>query len=149
MCIRDRRQEPRSIWPRREGVEYSATHAVVDGDDVLYMVHNDGALDFELVRVSADDPSGPRTVVAAHQPGRRLLDVSAFRDWAIVSYRREGLARLGILSYDTGAIRELDFDEELYAAGAGGNPEWATPIVRLGYGSFLSLIHISEPTRPY
>ena len=134
----DLRQEPRSIWPRREGVEYSATHAVVDGDDVLYIVHNDGALDFELVRVSADDPSGPRTVVAAHQPGRRLLDVSAFRDWAVVSYRREGLARLGILSYDTGAIRELDFDEELYAAGAGGNPEWAPPVVRLGYGSFLT-----------
>ena len=134
----DLRGEPRSIWPRREGVEYSATHAVVDGEDVLYIVHNDGALDFELVRVAADDPTGPRTVIAAHEPGRRLLDVSAFRDWAVVSYRREGLARLGILSYDSGEIRELDFDEELYATGAGGNPEWATPVVRLGYGSFIT-----------
>ena len=134
----DLRREPRSIWPRREGVEYSATHAVVDGEDVLYIVHNDGALDFELVRVAADDPTGPRTVIAAHEPGRRLLDVSAFRDWAVVSYRREGLARLGILSYDSGEIRELDFDEELYATGAGGNPEWATPVVRLGYGSFIT-----------
>ena len=26
--------------------------------------------------------------------------------------------------------------ETLYAAGAGGNPEWAPPVVRLGYGSF-------------
>ena len=134
----DLRREPRSIWPRRGGVEYSATHAVVDGEDVLYIVHNDGALDFELVRVAADDPTGPRTVIAAHEPGRRLLDVSAFRDWAVVSYRREGLARLGILSYDSGEIRELDFDEELYATGAGGNPEWATPVVRLGYGSFIT-----------
>ncbi|WP_454119357.1 S9 family peptidase [Microbacterium lacticum] len=134
----DLRRQPRSIWPRREGVEYSATHAIVDGEDVLYIVHNDGALDFELVRVAADDPTGPRTVIAAHEPGRRLLDVSAFRDWAVVSYRREGLARLGILSYDSGEIRELDFDEELYAAGAGGNPEWATPVVRLGYGSFIT-----------
>ncbi|RZI79604.1 MAG: S9 family peptidase, partial [Microbacterium sp.] len=50
----DLRAEPRSIWPRREGVEYSATHAVVDGEDVLYVLHNDGALDFELVRVAAD-----------------------------------------------------------------------------------------------
>lgn len=134
----DLRTPPRSIWPRREGVEYSATHAVVGGEDVLYIVHNDGALDFELVRVAADDPTGPRTVISAHEPGRRLLDVSAFRDWAVVSYRREGLARLGILSYETGAIDELDFDEKLYAAGAGGNPEWATPIVRLGYGSFIT-----------
>jgi protease II len=77
----DLRSEPRSIWPRREGVEYSATHAVVDGEDVLYIVHNDGALDFELVRVAASDPQGQRDVVLAHTPGRRVLDMSAFRDW--------------------------------------------------------------------
>lgn len=134
----DLHAEPRTIWPRREGVEYSATHAVVGGEDVLYILHNDGALDFELVRVSADDPAGARAVVLPHQPGRRLLDVSAFRDWAVVSYRRDGLARLGILSYGDDTVAELDFPEDLYAAGAGGNPEWAPPVVRLGYGSFVT-----------
>lgn len=134
----DLRAEPRSIWPRREGVEYSATHAIVDGEDVLYIVHNDGALDFELVRVSASDPQGPREVVLPHEPGRRLLDVSAFRDWGVVSYRRDGLARLGVLSYESGRLDELHFDEDLYAAGASGNPEWATPVIRLGYGSFVT-----------
>jgi len=129
---------PRPVWPRREGVEYSATHAVVDGEDVLYIVHNDGALDFELVRVSAADPSGPREVVLPHVPGRRLLDVSAFRDWGVVAYRREGLARLGILDYGTGAVDELEFAEPLYAVGASGNPEWAPPVIRLGYGSFVT-----------
>ncbi len=134
----DLHAEPRTIWPRREGVEYSATHAVVGGEDVLYILHNDGALDFELVRVSAEDPTGERAVVLPHQPGRRLLDVSAFRDWAVVSYRRDGLARLGILSYGDDTVAELDFPEDLYAAGAGGNPEWAPPVVRLGYGSFVT-----------
>ncbi|WP_295775121.1 S9 family peptidase [uncultured Microbacterium sp.] len=134
----DLRSEPRSIWPRREGVEYSATHAVVGGEDVLYIVHNDGALDFELVRVAASDPQGQRDVVLAHTPGRRVLDMSAFRDWGVVSYRRNGLSRMGILDYATGSIDELAFEEELYTAGAGGNPEWAPPVVRLGYGSFLT-----------
>ncbi|MBF4561855.1 S9 family peptidase [Microbacterium sp. VKM Ac-2870] len=134
----DLRAEPRSIWPRREGVEYSATHAVVDGEDVLYIVHNENALDFELVRVSASDPAGAREVVLPHTTGRRLLDVSAFRDWAVVSYRRDGLARMGILDYRTGAVDELAFAEELYTAGASGNPEWAPPVVRLGFGSFLT-----------
>ncbi|MFT4214315.1 MAG: S9 family peptidase [Microbacterium sp.] len=132
------RAQPRSIWPRREGVEYSSTHAVTDGQDVLYILHNDDALDFELVRVAASDPLGPREVVLPHVPGRRLLDVSAFRDWAVVSYRRDGLARMGILDYATGEVRELAFEEELYVAGASGNPEWATPLVRLGYGSFVT-----------
>lgn len=134
----DLRAEPRSVWPRVEGVEYSATHAIVDGEDVLYILHNEDALDFELVRVSAADPLGDRVVVLPHVGGRRLLDVSAFRDWAVVSYRREGLARMGILSYATGAVDELDFDEDLYAAGAAGNPEWAPPLIRLGYGSFIT-----------
>ncbi|WP_454129921.1 S9 family peptidase [Microbacterium aurum] len=134
----DLRAEPRSIWPRREGVEYSATHAVVGGEDVLYVLHNEGALDFELVRVAAADPGGAREVVLAREPGRRLLDVSAFRDWAVVSYRREGLARMGILDYASGRVDELAFDEDLYTAGASGNPEWAPPVVRLGYGSFIT-----------
>ncbi|WP_315551855.1 S9 family peptidase [Microbacterium aurum] len=134
----DLRAEPRSIWPRREGVEYSATHAVVGGEDVLYVLHNEGALDFEVVRVAAADPGGAREVVLAHEPGRRLLDVSAFRDWAVVSYRREGLARMGILDYASGRVDELAFDEDLYTAGASGNPEWAPPVVRLGYGSFIT-----------
>jgi len=134
----DLRAAPQSVWPRREGVEYSATHAIVDGRDVLYVLHNDGALDFELVRVAVDDPTGPREVVLPHTPGRRLLDVSAFRDWGVVAYRREGLARMGMLDYTTGEVTELAFDEPLYAVGSGGNPEWAPPVIRLGYGSFTT-----------
>ncbi|ALJ21102.1 S9 family peptidase [Microbacterium sp. No. 7] len=134
----DLRAEPRVVWPRREGVEYSAAHAVVDGEDVLYIVHNDGALDFELVRVPASDPSGERTVVMAHEPGRRLLDASTFRDFGVVAYRREGLARMAVLDYASGGLRELEFDEPLYAVGGGGNPEWAPRMIRLGYNSFVT-----------
>ena len=134
----DLRAEPRVVWPRREGVEYSATHAVVDGEDVLYVLHNDQALDFELVRVPVSDPSGPGEVVLAHTPGRRLLDVATFRDWGVVAYRREGLPRLGMLDYGTGQVDEITFDEPLYSVGAAGNPEWAPPMLRLGYGSFTT-----------
>lgn len=56
----DLRSAPRLVWPRKEGVEYSSSHAVVEGRDVLYVLHNDGALDFELVRVDAEDPGGAR-----------------------------------------------------------------------------------------
>lgn len=130
--------EPRVVWPRREGVEYSVDHAVVDGRDVLLILHNDGALDFELVEVGADDPQGERRVLLPHEPGRRLLDVDCFRDWAVVDYRRDGLARTGILSYATAEVDELTFDEPLFAAGASGNPEWAPPLIRIGYASFVT-----------
>ena len=134
----DLRGQPRVVWPRTEGVEYDSDHAVVDGEDVLFILHNDGALDFELVRVAASDPSGAREVVIPHRPGERLLGVSTFRDWGVVGYRRGGLARLGMLSYADGAVDEIEFDEPLYSVGTGGNPEWAPPLLRLGYGSFVT-----------
>ncbi|WP_029145691.1 S9 family peptidase [Microbacterium luticocti] len=134
----DLRSEPRVVWPRVEGVEYDSDHAVVDGEDVLYILHNDGALDFELVRVAASDPTGAREVVVPHEPGRRLLGLSTFRDFGVLGYRREGLARLGMFDYTSNAVREIAFDEPLYAAGTAGNPEWAPPVIRLGYASFVT-----------
>lgn len=130
--------EPRPVWPRREGVEYSLEHAVVDGEDRLLILHNDDALDFELVSVAADDPQGARQVVVPHRPGRRLLGVDAFRDFATVEYRSEGLERVGLLDYATNAVEELRFDEPLYSAGVSGNPEWHSPFLRLGYTSFVT-----------
>ena len=134
----DLRSEPRVVWPRTEGVEYDSSHAVIDGEDVLFILHNDGALDFELVRVAASDPSGARQTVIPHRPGERLLGVSTFRDWGVVGYRRGGLPRIGMLDYADGSVSEIEFDEPLYAVGAGGNPEWAPPVLRLGYGSFVT-----------
>ncbi|MBW1637781.1 S9 family peptidase [Microbacterium resistens] len=129
---------PRVVWPRREGVEYSIDHAVVDGRDELLVLHNDGALDFELVAVSPDDPQGARRVLIPHTPGRRLEDVDCFRDVTAVEYRREGTSRIALLDVGSGALDELEFVEPLYSAGLGGNPEWAAPTLRLGYSSFVT-----------
>lgn len=130
--------QPRPVWPRREGVEYSVEHAVVDGEDRLLVLHNDEALDFELVSVAAADPQGERRVVVAHEQGRRLLGVDTFRDFATVEYRSEGLERVGLLDYGTDEVIDIAFDEPLYSAGVSGNPEWHSPFLRLGYTSFVT-----------
>ncbi|MFK0401455.1 S9 family peptidase [Microbacterium sp. NPDC090225] len=129
---------PQMIWPRTEGVEYSVEHAIVDGEDRLLILHNDDALDFELVSVAADAPQGPQRIILPHEPGRRLLGVDAFRDFATVEYRAEGLERVGLLDYTTDAVTDIPFDEPLYSAGVSGNPEWHSPFLRLGYTSFVT-----------
>ena len=88
--------EFRVVWPRVEGVEYDVEHAVVGGDDRLLIVHNDGAVNFELVSVAADDPQGPRRVLLPHDPAVRLEGVDAFRDFVGVEYRRDGLTRVAV-----------------------------------------------------
>ncbi|WP_324011979.1 S9 family peptidase [Microbacterium sp. JZ37] len=127
-----------TIWSRSERIEYSVDHAVVDDADWLYVLHNRGALDFELVRVPADAPDAEPELVIPHSPGTRLESVDCLRDFAIVEYRSGGIPRVGILDYRTHAVREIAFDEPLYNAGSGGNPEWAQPVVRLSYGSFTT-----------
>lgn len=129
---------PQIVWPRQEGVEYSLEHAIVDGEDRLLILHNQDALDFELVSVAADAPQGERRIILPHRAGRRLLGVDAFRDFATVEYRSEGLERVGLLDYSTDAVDDIAFDEPLYSAGVSGNPEWHSPFLRLGYTSFVT-----------
>jgi oligopeptidase B len=132
------------VWPRREGVEYDVEHAVVGGHDRLLIVHNQDAVNFELVSVSAHDPQGPRRTLLPHNPQVRLESVDAFRDFVAVEYRREGLTRVAVacVPEETGAdddtLHELHFDEELFTVGIGGNPEWTQPTLRMGYGSFVT-----------
>ena len=124
------------VWPRVEGVEYTVEHAVVDGRDRLLILHNDGAEDFELVAVDPADPQGPRDVLLPGTAGVRLEEVDAFERFVAVSYREGGLARVGLLT--PGGIDEIRFDEPLFTAGIGSNPEWAQPTLRIGFGSLIT-----------
>ncbi|PPG71917.1 oligopeptidase B [Rathayibacter rathayi] len=136
----------RSVWPRREGVEYEVEHAVIDGRDRFLIVHNDGALDFEIVEepadlaLDADARARERRVVVPHQEGRRIEGVDAFAGHVVVSYRADGATRLGLLREDGGDARleEIVFDEPLYDAGLAGNPEWEQTSLRLAYTSFIT-----------
>ncbi|MFD1712911.1 S9 family peptidase [Amnibacterium flavum] len=124
------------VWPRREGVEYDISHTIDDGEDRLLILHNDGALNFELVSVSVADPQGERRVVLPASDEVRLESVDTFSSFTAVSYRREGMTRLATLAAD--GLKEIDFDEPLFTAGLGGNPEWTQPTLRLHFGSFVT-----------
>ncbi|GAA2222756.1 S9 family peptidase [Herbiconiux moechotypicola] len=135
------------VWPRREGVEYSVEHAVVGGEDRLLILHNDGALDFELISVAPDAPADRDRwqVVKAHDPAVRLEDVDAFAGHLTLDYRRDGLTRVAVLRLDPSATTldgdafvELEFDEPLFSVGTSGNPEWGQPTVRYAFGSFVT-----------
>ncbi|RXZ71413.1 S9 family peptidase [Agromyces albus] len=136
------------VWPRKDGVEYDVDHIVAGGRDRLLIVHNDGAVNFELVSVAASDPQGDRRMLLPHNPEVRLEGVDAFRDFVAVEYRREGLPRVAIAKVPpTGVpadaraddtLHELTFDEELFSVGVGGNSSWEQPTLRIGYTSFVT-----------
>ncbi|MDV7134824.1 S9 family peptidase [Williamsia muralis] len=128
------------VWPREEGVEYGVEHAVIDGRDRFLILHNKNAENFELLDAPVTNPTDTRVLVP-HDPEVRIEDVDAFAGQLVLSYRREALPRLSIAQLDgsgTPEFVEVSFDEELYSAGLGGNPEWAAPRLRIGYTSFIN-----------
>ncbi|MBX9639992.1 MAG: oligopeptidase B, partial [Mycobacteriaceae bacterium] len=75
------------VLPRRAGVEYSAEHATVGGQDRFLILHNDGAVNFTLLEAPVADPTRQRTLIP-HRDDVRLDGVDAFAQHLVVSYRR-------------------------------------------------------------
>ena len=133
--------EPETGWQlfseRREGLEYGLEHAVLAGEDVFLVLHNDTGADFEIgiapVRPTA--PTDWRPLVP-HDPSVRLEEVDAFAGHLVVHQRSDGLTQLRILELGDDGVTDdylVGFDEPVYTVGSGGNPSFHQPVVRLGY----------------
>ncbi|OZD87088.1 oligopeptidase B [Rhodococcus sp. 05-2256-B2] len=146
----DPEDEFRVVLPRTDGIEYSIEHAVVAGEDRFLITHNgsvngwgtegEKAENFLLAEAPVSDPLDQRILVP-HQGDVRVEDIDAFAGHLIFTYRREALTRMAIWPLTDegyGEYRELEFDEELYSVGAGSNPEWDQPLLRMVYTSFIT-----------
>jgi oligopeptidase B len=142
----DPQAEFRVVLPRRDGVEYSVDHVVVDGQDRFLMLHNDGAPNFTLVEAPVDDPTAQRTLIPASEDVR-LEGVDAFARHFVLHYRREALPSLALWPITEGGYgtpSEITFDSELMASGLGGNPNWDAPRLRIGATSFVTPMRIYD-----
>ncbi len=133
--------------PRREGVEYSLDHAVVGGEDKFLIVHNDGAVNFTLAEAPVTDPTAQRTLIE-HHDDVRIDGVDAFAGHLVVSYRREALPRIQVRMIGAdgsyGEPEEITFDSPLMSAGLGANPNWSSPMMRIGATSFLTPVRVYD-----
>ncbi|MFC0860755.1 S9 family peptidase [Sphaerimonospora cavernae] len=121
------------VRPRRTGVEYGLDHA---GDHFL-VLHNDGAVNFELATAPIADPAS-WTPLIGHREDTRLLNVDAFKDHVAVHFRRDGLTGIRILPGDGRDPYEIPFPEPLYDVTPSGNAQFETSRLRLGYTSLVT-----------
>ncbi|MBU3061162.1 S9 family peptidase [Nocardia sp. NEAU-G5] len=137
--------EFRVLLPRREGVEYSAEHAVIGGRDRFLILHNDvvegvKAENFVLAEAPVDDVAAMTTLIG-HRDDVRLEDIDCFADHLVLSYRRGALPRVAVwplTAQGYGELHELEFGLELFSAGVGANPEWEQPTLRIVLTSFIT-----------
>jgi oligopeptidase B len=129
---------PAVLEPRRAGVEYRADHA--DGPDggEFYLVTNDQAVEFRLVRAAARAPGRPGwTEVIAGSPDTRLVSASVFGRHVVVEQRHGGAAQLRVLDRGTGEQRLIEAGGPQISLALAANEDYAAPAVTVRTQSLI------------
>ncbi len=139
--------EPWCFAVREAGVEYSLEHAVIAGEDRFLVLHNAAGTEFELgTAPAAPTPRAGWIPLLPHDPAVRLEDVDAFASHLVVQQRSGGLTQVRVLPLGPDGVtgdRLVEFPSELATVGAGSNPEFHQPTIRVGMTS------LAEPASVY
>lgn len=128
------RSEFRLLAERKPMVRYD----VEDDGDNFYILHNDGAKDFRLLKVASSAPEQENwQEVLAHRPGTLITGVDVFKDFLVV-YEKSGLQTIRVHQFSTGETHFVSFPEPAYHVGPGANHEFDTQVLRLGYQSMVT-----------
>ncbi|AWB82598.1 oligopeptidase B [Corynebacterium yudongzhengii] len=131
------------LWERESGVEYTVDEVLIDGEWRLIVTHNATGPNFAISECAIDNrpPLRELTDLVAHDDEVRIEGVDTFSSHIVLSYRRGGIGRVALMrlpEHGYGTFEEIEFDEELFTAGAGANAEWEAPVLRMGYTSFTT-----------
>ena len=125
--------DPRVVEPRTAGLRYDLEHW--DGG-FLIRTNADGAIDFKVVCAPEATPGRAHwTDWAAHQPGRYVVGIGAFKTWFVRLVRENAANSLLLTERGTGAEHAVAFDEEAFALSLAGGYEFDTTTLRFVYES--------------
>ncbi len=131
----DPRGDFRVMLPRRQGVEYDASHH----GEYFYIRTNDGAKNFRLMRTSVANPSMENwhEVIPA-RADVTIEGVDSFEDHLAVYERERGLEKICIRDGLGAFSHYIDFPEPVYTVSASGNAEYKTNLLRFNYTSLVT-----------
>ena len=122
--------------PRTRGLEYSIAHY----GDSFYVVSNaDGAKNFKLSKTSENQTEKPfwRDVIP-HRSDVLLEGIDIFKDFLVISERKNGLNQIKITRWDGTDQYYLPFESETYMAYTTNNIDFDTNFLRYGYQSMTT-----------
>jgi oligopeptidase B len=129
------RGEFRVMLPRRQGIEYDASHH----GEYFYIRTNDGAKNFRLMRTDVGVPSTDNW----HEtiPARADVTIEAvdsFEDHVAVYERERGLEKICIRDGSGAFSHYIEFPEPVYTVSPTGNLEYKTDVLRFNYTSLVT-----------
>jgi oligopeptidase B len=127
--------EFRLFIPRERGHEHSIDHF----GDHFYIVTNDDAKNFRLMRTPVDRTArGDWEEVIPHRADVFLNGFEPFRDRMVLFERQDGMTQLRVRGWNGEDDHYIRFDEEAYVVRPSANPELDTDILRLSYQSMTT-----------
>ncbi|MFK5981953.1 MAG: S9 family peptidase [Flavobacteriaceae bacterium] len=129
-------EEFKVFQPRERGLEYSISHF----EDSWYILTNkDKATNFKLMKTSEDATTQENWVdMIPHREDVLLEDIDIFKDYLVISERKNGLNEIKVTRWDGTNEYYLPFDNETYTAYVSVNPEFDSQILRYGYNSLTT-----------
>ena len=122
--------------PRMKDVLYDIS---VLEDKFLVRTNKDGAKNFKLMECPLDktDTSNWKEVIP-HRADVLLQGVEEFKNFIVLSERKNGLVKVTIRSLKDNSEYDIDFGEASYTASLNNNPEYNTDTVRYNYTSLTT-----------
>jgi oligopeptidase B len=121
--------------PRMKDVLYDIEHQ----NDKFLIVTNKDALNFRLMETPLDKTRVENwKEVIANRDDVLLEGIDVFKDFLVVTERKNGLLQLRIRNNENGKEHYVDFGEPAYAAYTGSNPEFNTTTLRYIYTSLTT-----------
>jgi oligopeptidase B len=123
------------IQPREKDHEYSVDHY----QDKFYIHTNWDAKNFRLMETPVDQTAKENwKEVIPHRDEVLLEGFELFKNYLVLSERKNGLTQIRVIKWADKSEHYLDFGEEAYLAYISTNPDFDTDLLRYGYTSLTT-----------
>jgi oligopeptidase B len=126
----------RMFQARERKLEYGINH---HGDHWYIRTNKDGATNFKVMRTPLNATSKENWEdFVEYNPAILTEGFSLFKDFMVVSERKEGITQLHVRPWGEKASHYLEFKDASYTVIMGANPEFDTDVIRLAYTSLTT-----------
>ncbi|MFK7786491.1 MAG: S9 family peptidase [Crocinitomicaceae bacterium] len=130
---------PNGEWTVFQARERDLEYYVDHYDDNFYITTNMDAKNFRLMKTPLDKTGKSNwSEVIGHREDVFLEDVDIFKNYLVVTERKNGLIQLRVMKWSDMSEHYIKFEDPAYTAYTFSNPEFDTEVLRFGYTSMTT-----------
>ena len=127
--------EFRLLYPRVQDIEYYVEHQ----NGYFLILSNEDAKNFKLAKVAENNPKKANWIeIIPHRDSVKIDGFDVFRDFFVVSERKNGLEQLRVTKIDGDLTHYVEFPEPTYTFWFSANKDYNSGLLRFTYMSLVT-----------